>query len=192
MLKTNQSYYFQVQGQLRVTGWEYCDFFIYTTVGFHLERIFLDKNLWQQMSTQFKWFWMNILFPELLQSLAKSEIEDDTVWTENVIKLMKHLQLWLYPQRCLYATSLCGHPHSTYAQRGRAGSSQMRAIAYKGEEGVYFFISLYKIFISLYKRSYYIAISYCVLKSVNQPWAINRNHRNLFDISLVKFNLRDK
>ena len=31
------------------------------------------------MSTKFKWFWMNILFPELLQSLAKSEIEDDTV-----------------------------------------------------------------------------------------------------------------
>ena len=143
MLKTNQSYYFQVQGQLRVTGWEYCDFFIYTTVGFHLERIFLDKNLWQQMSTKFKWFWMNILFPELLQSLAKSEIEDDTVWTENVIKLMKHLQLWLYPQRCLYAASLCGHPHSTYAQRGRAGFKPNACNCVQGGRGglfLYFFV----------------------------------------------------
>ena len=30
------------------------------------------------MLTQFKWFWLNILCPELLQSLVKNKIEDDT------------------------------------------------------------------------------------------------------------------
>ena len=61
VLKTNEPYYFQVQGQLRVTGRKYCDFFVYTTAAFHLERIFFDKKLWQQMLTQFKLFWLNII-----------------------------------------------------------------------------------------------------------------------------------
>ena len=78
VLKTNEPDYFQVQRQLGVTGRKYCDFFVYTTAGFHLERIFFDKTLWQQMLTQFKWFWLNILCPELLQSLVKNKIEDDT------------------------------------------------------------------------------------------------------------------
>ena len=78
VLKTNEPYYFQVQGQLGVTGRNYCDFFVYTTAGFHLERIFFDENLWQHMLIQFKWFWMNILCPELLQSLVKNKVEDDT------------------------------------------------------------------------------------------------------------------
>ena len=78
VLKTNEPYYFQVQRQLGVTGRKYCDFFVYTTAAFHLERIFFDKKLWQQMLTQFKWFWLNILCPELLQSLVKNKIEDNT------------------------------------------------------------------------------------------------------------------
>ena len=44
VLKTNEPYYFQVQWQLGVTARKYCDFFVYTTVGFHLERIFFDVN----------------------------------------------------------------------------------------------------------------------------------------------------
>ena len=77
VLKTNEPCYFQVQWQLGVTARTYCDFFVYTTVGFHLERIFFNKKLWQQMLTQLKWFWLNILCPGLLQSLVKNKIEDD-------------------------------------------------------------------------------------------------------------------
>ena len=78
VLKTNEPYYFQVQGQLGATGRKYCDFFVYATAGFHLEGIFFDRKLWQQMLTQCKWFWLNVLCPELLQSLVKNKIEDDT------------------------------------------------------------------------------------------------------------------
>ena len=77
-LKTNEAYYFHVQGQHGVTGRKYCDFFVYATAGFHLERIFFDKTLWQQMLPHFKWFWLNIICPELLQSLVKNKIEDNT------------------------------------------------------------------------------------------------------------------
>ena len=49
-----------------------------------------------------------------------------------------------------------------------------------------------KLFFFLYKTSYYIAIYYCIKKSANRPETINRNYRNLCDIGLVKFNLRDK
>ena len=50
----------------------------------------------------------------------------------------------------------------------------------------------HKTFLFLYKTNYYIAIYYCIRKSANRPEAINRNYRNLCDIGLVKFNLRDK
>ena len=76
------------------------------------------------------------------------------------------------------------------------GSSQKYTIGYKEEGGFQGCVRALKkkktgpkklkTFLFLYKRNYYIAIHYCIKKS------INRHHRNLFDIGLVKFNLRDK
>ena len=85
VLKTNELYYFQFQKQLRVTGRKYCAFFVYTAASFHLERIIFDKIIWQQILTQFKWFWLNISFLELQQSLLKSKIEDNTNKKRNEI-----------------------------------------------------------------------------------------------------------
>ena len=50
-----------------------------------------------------------------------------------------------------------GHPHSTYAQRGRGGVKP-----------IFLDHKISKLF-CLYKRSYYIAIYYCIQKSVNRP-----------------------
>ena len=44
-LATSHDYYFQVQGQLGVTGRKWGDFFVYTQKGFHLERIPINKEL---------------------------------------------------------------------------------------------------------------------------------------------------
>ena len=74
-LKENSDYYFQVQGQMGVTSRKYCDFFVYTTAGFHLERIVFNEGLWIQMQTEFKWFWLNIICPELLNSNVKTRLE---------------------------------------------------------------------------------------------------------------------
>ena len=51
-LATSHDYYFQVQGQLGVTGRKWCDFFVYTQKGFHLERIPFNKELWELMVVQ--------------------------------------------------------------------------------------------------------------------------------------------
>ena len=72
--------------------------------------------------------------------------------------------------------------------RGERGVSRLRTYAKK----IVFEPQNLKIFLFLYKRSYYIAIYYCVQKSVNRSQDVNRNHRTLFDIGLVKFNLIDE
>ena len=61
---------------------------------------------------------------------------------------------------------------------GGEGSSQMRTIAYKGGGGFQGYVRMQKkffgpqnlkTFVFLYNISYYIAIYYCVYKSVNGP-----------------------
>ena len=39
VLKQNHDYYFQIIGQLGITGAEYCDFIVWTLVDIHIERI---------------------------------------------------------------------------------------------------------------------------------------------------------
>ena len=43
-LKVTNTYYYQVQGQMAVTGRSWCDFMVYTNVQVHLERIFLIRT----------------------------------------------------------------------------------------------------------------------------------------------------
>ncbi len=44
MLKKNSDYYYQVHGQMGVTGGKYTDFFVFTFKGYHQERVFFDEN----------------------------------------------------------------------------------------------------------------------------------------------------
>ena len=48
-LKRTHNYYFQVQGQLAITGAKWCDFFVYTSCGFEIERIYPDPSLWDDV-----------------------------------------------------------------------------------------------------------------------------------------------
>ena len=41
-LKTEHAYYAQVQGQMGVTGAQWCDFVVYTKRGLYVERVSLD------------------------------------------------------------------------------------------------------------------------------------------------------
>ena len=45
-LKENHQYYYQVQGQLGVTGVNWCDFVIYTNVGMIIQRISFNQQFW--------------------------------------------------------------------------------------------------------------------------------------------------
>ena len=45
-LKRGHQYYFQIQGQLGVTGASWCDCVIYNSKGMSVERITFDPQLW--------------------------------------------------------------------------------------------------------------------------------------------------
>ena len=47
-LNRSHIYYTQIQGQMGVTGKKYCDFFVYTPHGHHLERIEFDSQFWEK------------------------------------------------------------------------------------------------------------------------------------------------
>ena len=42
-LKKDHAYYYQVQGQLAITGARWCDFFIWIGTSVHLERVYADE-----------------------------------------------------------------------------------------------------------------------------------------------------
>jgi len=48
-LKRTHNYYYQVTGQLALTGAQFCDFIVWTEVDMHIERIHLDKELWEDV-----------------------------------------------------------------------------------------------------------------------------------------------
>lgn len=57
---------FQIQGQLGITGKQFCDFVVYTENDFFVERIFPDKKLWEEeMVPKLNWFSTECLIPEL-------------------------------------------------------------------------------------------------------------------------------
>ena len=48
-LKKNHKYYYQVQGQLGITGTKWCDFVTYTFAGMSIERIYFDEDVFTSM-----------------------------------------------------------------------------------------------------------------------------------------------
>lgn len=62
-LKTEHNYYFQVQGQLLVTGVEYCDFVIFTRKDLVVKRIFPDPVFMQEMLDNLSRFYCDHVKP---------------------------------------------------------------------------------------------------------------------------------
>ncbi|XP_035701221.1 uncharacterized protein LOC118433411 [Folsomia candida] len=70
-LKLSNSYYYQVIMQIYVTRRQWCDFFVWTPVGYHLEKIYRTDDtdqLWEVMKINMEYFWENDLAPELVDS----------------------------------------------------------------------------------------------------------------------------
>lgn len=72
-LKTNHEYYYQVQGQMAVTGHMWCDFAIWTEgedgspANIHVERISFNQSFWQnEMLPALHHFMLHAFIPELL------------------------------------------------------------------------------------------------------------------------------
>ena len=67
-LKTTHVYYYQVQGQLAITGRSWCDFVVYTTKDIHVERIFFDSNFWSSVEVRLTEFYLTCLLPQFVHS----------------------------------------------------------------------------------------------------------------------------
>ena len=65
-LKQNHPFFYQVQGQMGVTGKNHCDFFVYTHFGIHQERITLNSEIWKNIFQTLQQFWYKYLAPEIL------------------------------------------------------------------------------------------------------------------------------
>ncbi|KAF5281750.1 hypothetical protein FQR65_LT14545 [Abscondita terminalis] len=66
-LKSNHAYYYQVQGQLHITGRSLCYFVIWTPLGILVEEIEKDNVFWEnEMVHQLRNFYFKCLLPEIL------------------------------------------------------------------------------------------------------------------------------
>ena len=69
-LKPSHKFYYQVQGQLAISGLRWCDFVTDTNTEFAVERIFRDDVLIQSMRQKLDSFYYNVFMDLFLSSLA--------------------------------------------------------------------------------------------------------------------------
>ena len=72
-LSKKSPYYYQIQGQLAATHLQYCDFFIYTCNGYHLERITTDHAFLEKVFPYVEFFWLSHMRHEILSRSLASE-----------------------------------------------------------------------------------------------------------------------
>lgn len=66
-LKRRDNYYFQIQGQLKITNRKYCYFIVWTPTELIVEKIVRDEKFWQDyMESQLTEFFYKCLLPELV------------------------------------------------------------------------------------------------------------------------------
>lgn len=65
-LKTGHAYYYQVMGQMALTGLPWCDFFVMCEKDFHMERIKFDENLWNVMKEKLDVFFFRHFLPAII------------------------------------------------------------------------------------------------------------------------------
>ena len=69
-LAHSHNYYFQVQGQLAITGAQWCDFYVYTPIESHIERIVPDRDFWHSVKEKFM---TPIVFPYYTRNRFKAQ-----------------------------------------------------------------------------------------------------------------------
>ena len=58
-LKRNHNYYYQVLAQLAVTGLDWCDLFVWCSNDYHLETIYLNRDLWNAVKDKVDIFYFS-------------------------------------------------------------------------------------------------------------------------------------
>lgn len=70
----NHKYFSQVQGQMGICEYKYCDFICYTNVGLHIERVSFDEVYFSELEEKLTTFYKKWIMPEILtQNLKRAE-----------------------------------------------------------------------------------------------------------------------
>ena len=88
-LKRSSEYFYQIQGQLGVTGRSYCDFFVFTFEGYALIRIDFDLPFWCDMLLKLELFWGKFIATELLTEDIKKNM--NKICSESELVLLSSL-----------------------------------------------------------------------------------------------------
>ena len=64
-LKTSHQYYFQVMGQMALTGMNWCDLLVKCRDDYHLERVSFDRSQWIVMKTALDSFFFTYFLPQV-------------------------------------------------------------------------------------------------------------------------------
>ena len=70
MLKRTHDYYYQITGQLALTGAQFCDFVVWTEVDMFIERVHFDAELWDDMKSKLAHFYHISLGLQILERLC--------------------------------------------------------------------------------------------------------------------------
>jgi hypothetical protein len=62
LCKTHE-YYYQIIGQLGITGCEWCDLFVLSHSDYHKERISFDAHMWQRMRSAIDMYYFQHFMP---------------------------------------------------------------------------------------------------------------------------------
>jgi predicted phage-related endonuclease len=62
----SRRYYFQIQGQLFVTGRQWCDLVYWGPEDYFEERIEKDEEFWSDIQPRLKGFYFDHLLPEII------------------------------------------------------------------------------------------------------------------------------
>ncbi|CAG9762672.1 unnamed protein product [Ceutorhynchus assimilis] len=66
-VKQNHNYFYQIQGQLHITKRKYCNFLVWTPLGFLVQKIERDDLFWEEkMEPLLKQFYFKCLLPEII------------------------------------------------------------------------------------------------------------------------------
>jgi len=66
VLKHSHKYYAQIQCQMAVRKRPWCDFFVYSRHGYHLERIFFDASYWEERFNTIEAGFFDYVVPSLI------------------------------------------------------------------------------------------------------------------------------
>ena len=78
-LSRNHPYYYQIQTQINLCKKKYCDFFIYTEKDYHIERIFPDIKLWEDIIKECEIKFKHLILPELAAKYFTRKLNEENI-----------------------------------------------------------------------------------------------------------------